>query len=376
MRRPTLLLALLGLAPAAFGDEKPAATAEKPTETDLDARAYCDAVEGAADAESALLVAPEAFVSFGAVKGVEDVMGSNTLKPSPRLQAGLSWSTSGFVRGLHVKSRARAECERYRTLAGLRTALESESDDRSAAALAAKLKVLEDALPRAAELVANRRAAMKEARVTVREVQALELRVDQLQELAAQTRAQLESIPPPKPNQPRTVAALAERRGEVEADVERLDAKIRSTRGWDLTLRGGYDRFLNRDEDLPVFAMATLTVNLGWPFMGGGNSRAVSGRREWARRQLGGVSDYAQTHAQGLRALLKAEKVRLEQTAALLEVLEERKKEIDSLPGDKAQEFANQLWLDWVNVKADHAYLTKNVEELGKLVGEGGDSTL
>jgi hypothetical protein len=269
-----------------------------------------------------------------------------------------------------MRARARAECKRYRSLAGLRTALETERDDRSAAALAAKLEVLEGALPRADELLGQRRAALEANLATLRDVQALELRIDQLQQETAMTRAALESIPPPKADEPQTVAALATRREDAEAEVERLDGKIRATRGWDLTLKGGYDRLLERDEDLPLFAMATLTVNLGWPFMGGANSRAVTGRKEWARRQLGGVSDYAETHALRLKALLKAERTRLQKSTSLLAVLEQRRGTIAELPGEKARECADDLWLDWVRVKAEHAYLERNVIELARLVGE------
>jgi hypothetical protein len=347
-----------------------AAAAPAWADEDPGVRAYCDYVEGGADAESDVLIAPDAFVTFGEVSGADASPGGSALAPTERLIAGLRYSFSGLYRGLALRSRARAECKRYRSIVAVRRYLEAEKDDRSAAALSAKAAVLEAALPKAEAILNDSHAALAANRTTAREVEATELRVNALRAAAAQTRIDLDSVAttPPPANGGLEKALAA--RDAAEAEVERQESRVRSSQGWDLVVRGGYDRIWGQRDETPLFAMVTLSVNVGWLFQGAANDRAVEGRRAWSRHDPGDPSRMAMEHMARMQATLRQERIRLAQSAALLSDLEARSRQVAEVGGEKAKDFADYMFFDLVNVKAEHEYLRAHVDELAKILGE------
>src|SRR5690349_14161421 len=86
-----------------------AGTARADTESD----AYCDHVQGVADAQSALLFSPELFTSFGYVDQPETVMVPDSTANDLRITAGLRWKLSGIYEGILTRKRAKADCRRH-----------------------------------------------------------------------------------------------------------------------------------------------------------------------------------------------------------------------------------------------------------------------
>ena len=77
--------------------------------------AYCDYVEGVASAESALLLSPELFGTFGYIDqpiGAAPEATSNDL----RVTAGVQVRLGSMYQGLLTRRRAKADCQRSRAL--------------------------------------------------------------------------------------------------------------------------------------------------------------------------------------------------------------------------------------------------------------------
>jgi hypothetical protein len=335
-----------------------------------DAAAYCRFVKGVADSQSDLEMAPTLFGTAGLVSGADVSPGGSILGPTTRVIAGASYSLSGLYRGIAMRRGAEAECRRYRVLSELHAFLENNKEGLTRSSLQAKLAVLDEALPRADQMLAEVRAALAQARATVEQLDALQLRVDALRATAAETRTNLDSLArlPPQPDRPVT-EVLADR-DAAEAGAERYEARVRQSRAWDLSVRGGYDRIFGTSiPQTPVFAMATLTLNIGGLLQPGAEERATEGRVAWARSQVEGVDDRVEQAVVRLHAVLAAERRRLDETRVLLADLERRYEELRSVPGSKVAEYADYVWFDLVRTRAEHAYLSAHVADLDRLLG-------
>jgi hypothetical protein len=339
-------------------------------EPGADASAYCDFVSGIARSESALDMAPTAFATAGVVSGADVSPGGSVLGPTARLIAGLSYSASALYRGIATRDGAEAECRRYRTVSALHAFLESYREGTTGPSLRAKLRVLDDALAPAAEMLRTARAALLESRTTVEKVHALELRVDALRSSALETREVLEAYsnaptPPAKP-----VEEVMRDRDRAEAEAERYEARVRQSRAWDVSLRGGYDRIFGASPSFtPLFALVTVSVNLGGFLQPGEEERAKRGRVAWARMQVEGLDDRIEQMLARMRALLSAEEERRAQTKVLLADLEARYKELEAIPGQKVADYAQYVWFDLVRTRAEYAYLDAHVADLRDLLG-------
>ena len=339
--------------------------------TDTDAGAYCEWVSGAADAESAVLVAPSLFGTFGVINGPDALLsngGAGSQAPLARIVAGASYSVSDLYRGLTMRAGAEAECARYKTVSDLHAFLENNKDAQSRRGLKSKLDVLVAALPQGEAVVRALRESLQAGHATVEEVDAAALRLDGLRELAAETRRELDALArmPPVPLVP--VTSLLAARDRTEERAESYEARLRESRGWDLSVRGGYDRLFGVRDYLPLFVSGTLTVSLGWFFQYGADARALRARHAWVRRQVEGVDDRVEQALARLRAVRAAEEVRLKETTVLLADLEARYGAVSSVAGEKAKAYAQYIWFDLIRTRAEHQYLTAHVSELAVLL--------
>jgi hypothetical protein len=335
-----------------------------------DATAYCEWVGGVADSASALLLAPSVFGSLGVVNGYDAQVGAASTPPTTRLIAGMTYSFTGLYRGIAMRSQSDAECRRYKAVSQLHAFLETNKDAESRRALKAKLDALVEALPRGEAIVRALRDALQAGHATVEEVDAAQLRLDGLRQLAAETRTSFDALGrlPPAPREP--IATVLAERDAAEAETERYDARIRESYGWDLSIRGGYDRLFGVRDYTPLFAGATLTVDLGWFFQYGADARAAAGRREWVRKQIEGVDDRVEQALTRLRAVRASEAARLKETAILLADLEARYKAVSAVSGEKARGYADYVWFDLARVRADQRFLTAHLEELDAMLRE------
>lgn len=318
--------------------------------------AYCDYVENVAAAESATLFAPELFASFGYVDQAGTIDIPDSTSDDLRVTAGLRVGLSRMYQGLLTRKRATADCRRN-------TALGQVQGETTYRALEARARVLEDALDQAEKILAEADADLDARRATAQEVFATRLRVDQLREQAAATRRALDELP--KPAEGRSMAGALAAYYDADADVESADASLRRARAWDLSVRFGYDKFLEADDESPYFAVLQLNVNLGVVFQGKANREAAAARRRLVREEAGGQVKSTTTR---LQALLAIEKQREAETAVLVEDLEQQLKALRRLGGD-ARRLRDTVWFEWVKARAEHEYFAAHVASLSAILG-------
>jgi hypothetical protein len=364
MKEPIGLAALvvvLAPSPAAAGD------------LGEDANAYCSFVGSVARSESALLLSPQLFVDYGWVNGSDattsGTSGVTTLPPSQRLTAGVRYSLVGLLDGVTLRQRARAECRRYRAVSALRRFLVENREQVSPASLDARLAVLHGAAATARDLVAATRAAFARSRATVDELHAAELQEAQLEALTAEAEAQRAglagrtALPPP--------ATLLQCHRDAEDDVERYDAQLRQIRAFDLTVRGGYDRVFGLRDQLPLFAVLSLTINPAALFQPSAEVEARQARVRWVRAETEGIDQKVELLTARLRATLAGERRRLVDSTVLLADVEARLRSIEAIASERLRRVRDAMWFDWVRLKAEHEFLRVHVADLAAALGEG-----
>ncbi|HEY2511799.1 MAG TPA: hypothetical protein VGI39_13115 [Polyangiaceae bacterium] len=361
-----------GPGPTAAAPGRP--NAEAVANPGKDAAAYCRWVKAIAASNSDVLMAPSVYATAGYVSGADSSTQSSAVPPTGRLIAAGLYSFGGLNRGLALRAQADAECKRYAAESELRAFIERNRDAQSVEALKAKAKVLDEALPRATEILSAQKAQLAQARLTVDEVDGTQLRTDALRALAAQVHQDLTAMATAPPPPARSVRETLAQRDAAEEEAERRDGRVRASYGWDLTLRGGYDQIFGVRDYTPVFGLATLTLDLGWFLQGASNDEARVARKEWVRAQVEGVDDRVEQVVQRLHGARDAEAARLRENTVLLADLEERFKSVGSLGGEKARAYADYVWFDLTRVRADHAYYTEHVRELDALLGDAGSA--
>ncbi len=377
MDRVTLsLLAALGAAGAPQGGAADlSAQAPIPASPTRDAEAYCAYVRASAASESAPFLLPSAFAAGGVVSVAQpgDTTSALAREPAPRATVGLAYNlgATGLSHGLAIRSRAEADCKVYATTSQLRAFIEHYTDPQGARSLAAKIEVLDAALPRAAQLLSSRKSRLAAGRMTVEEVHATELRVDALRALAAETRAQLGALAalPPLPKEP--IREVVAQREAAEVAAEREEGRLRETAGWDLTLRGGYDRVFGLTSSTPLFGMATLSLDAGLLLQRASDADAEKARRDWVHGEVLGLGDRVAQTVQKLRATRDAQAQRLRESAMVVADFEQRWTTLSSLENEKAGGVAEAIWFDLVRARAEHAYLEANVGELTAVLADG-----
>jgi len=361
------LLACLGgggaaaLAQPAGGETAAEAKTEATTVVD---DGYCDWVEGAAAAQSAILWSPEVFGSFGyldqtGLTAVPDSTGNDL-----RVTAGVRYSLSGLYQGALTRARAEAQCRSHESLGEL-------EQDTAYRALQARARVLDKAMTEAQTFLDTATRDFEARQSSLQELTATRLRVDGLRALAAETRRQLSEAQPAKAAPFR---GSLQRYYEAEADVEREEGRLRWAQAWDVSLRVGYDRFIDDSSgDSPLFALAQVSFNVGALFQGGANETAADGRARFVRQQRAGQNAIT---LRRVRETARAEKVREKETAALVADLEKQLGELESLTSINSRRYRETLWFEWVKVKAEHEYLRAHLVSLGEILRNGpGDET-
>jgi hypothetical protein len=365
-----LLLGSLLAATSARAQGTPIAAAPHATTANRDASSYCRWVKAVAASNADPLVAPSVYASGGYTSAAEGSPGASALPPTQRLVVAGLYSVGGLNRGLAMRDQAAAECKRYATTAELRAFVERNRDAESVRALRAKAKILDEAVPHAEEILAEQKTQLAASRLTVEEVDGTEARTDALRALAAETHQRVDALavlPPPPAHSYKE--ALAQR-DSAEAEAEKEEGRVRASYGWDIVLRGGYDRIFGVRDDTPLFAMATLSVNLGWFFQASANGDALQARREWVRAEVEGLDDRVEQVAARLRAVRTSEVARLRETTILVADLEARLKSVGAIGGEKARAYAEYVWFDLARVRAEHAYYAEHVRELSEMLGE------
>lgn len=319
---------------------------------------YCDYVEGTANAQSATLLAPELIGSFGYVEQPPAAVNPDATQKGVRLIAGVRYKLSGIYEGIATRNRAQADCRRHR-------AFEQVRGETASRAIAARLKVLDDAIVEAEKILKTDEADFQARRTTAQEATATRVRVEELRQLSADDHRQLSSLPPPSAT-PLGGALGTYRR--ADAEMEDNEAKIRRAQGIDVSVRFGIDEYPERDNPSPYFAVISVGFNLGILFQGGANQRAAKGREKLVESGRGpGVEGTVDQ----LRTTLEVETKREKETEALVGELDRQLEALSRIGGEDSKRYKQTVWFEWVKANAQHAYLDAHVKTIREVLGGG-----
>ena len=319
---------------------------------------YCDYVEGRATATAATQFAPQVIGVFGYVEQAPSQVApsqSSTL----RFIGGINYRLTGIYEGFATKDHANADCRRHRALDRVR-------GETAARALGAKVKVLDDSLAEADKIMKAVESDFEARRTTAQEATALRLRVDDLRELAADAHRQLATLPPVS-DQPLGAALAAYH--TADADMEEAEAKLRKAQLVDVSVRAGFDAFLdsNASNPTPYFAVVNVAVSLGALWQGGGNDRAAAGRKklvESGHDPLG-----VDATLEDVQGTIDIETRRAEQNTALVAELERQLAALDKVGGEDSKRYRQTIWFDFAKAKAEQAYLAAHLQSLHEVLG-------
>jgi hypothetical protein len=317
---------------------------------------YCDYVEGAANAQSAILFSPELIGSVGYVEQPPAAVNPDASQKGVRLIAGVRYSLSNVYTGFATRERAHADCRRHK-------AFEQVRGETSSRAIAARLKVLDDALVEAEKILKTDEQDFAAHRTTAQEATTTRVRVEELRTLAAEDHRAMATLPAPSAA-PLGGALQTYRRSDAE--VEDNEAKLRRAAGIDVSVRFGVDQYAERDNPQPYFAVLSVGFNLGILFQGSANTRAAAGRRRLV--QAGQGPDVEQT-VEELRTTLDIETKRAKETEALVGELERQLDALGRIGGDDSKRYKQTVWFEWVKAKAQHEYLVTHVQTIQEVLG-------
>ena len=316
---------------------------------------YCDYVEGVANSQAALNFAPELIGTFGYVE-----QPPQSLTPSQtselRLIAGVRYSLSNIYTGFATRERAHADCRRHR-------AFEQVRGETSSRAIAARLKVLDDALVTAEKYLKDDEEDFAAHRTTAQEATSTRVRVEEIRQLAADDHAAMSALPPPTET---PLAGALQTYRRADSDVEDNEAKLRRAAGIDVSVRFGIDEYPSRNTPAPYFAVLSVGFNTGILFQGSANARAAAGRRRLV--QSGQGPDVQQT-VEELRTTLEIESKRAKETEALVGELERQLDALGRIGGEDSKRYKQTVWFEWVKAKAQHEYLVTHVATIREVLG-------
>lgn len=319
---------------------------------------YCDYVEGVASATSDVQLAPQLIGLFGYVEQ-PPTQPVPTSQSTLRLIAGVNYRLTGIYEGVATRDRGHADCRRHR-------ALEQVRGETMARALAAKAKVLADALAEADKVLEQTTADLDARRTTTQEATAIRLRVEELRGLDADARRQLSTLPTPG-NEPLGAAMSAYH--TADADMERAEAKLRRAQAFDISVRAGVDKFFDSTvaNSTPYFALVSVGINFGALWQGSANDRAAAGRKrlvESGHDPLG-----VDANIERVKIEIEVETKRAEETQALVGELQRQLDALARVGGEDSKKVRQTVWFDFVKAKAEQAYLTAHLDALHQVLG-------
>jgi len=333
---------------------------------------FCQFVDGVADAETALLVAPDLFTAIGVINAGEADGDTPLGAPKGRFQLGIEYDFIDLWKGLELQSRARAACKRYRAQTALESAVRAGPEVGAAPALAARAEVLAASLPHAEKLLAALREDLREARATLDEVDVVRLRLDELRQSARNAvlaRERVETLP--HGNVGSLVEAIELFR-EADAEVEEIEGGLRSLDAWSLEVRGGYDEIFDVDQEVPLFGMLTLRFDIGGLWVPGANRRAAAGRKRWIEEDVMSADRRVSELLGHLRSIRNAERVRLDEVTLLVNDLARQLDEVQVLGTSRVRRYETFLFFEIVRLQGEKAYLETHLAEIDKLLGSVG----
>ena len=343
----------------------------------LATQGYCDSVQGVADADGALLLAPQLFGSTGLVNGGSVLTGDSAVSTSTalRLTAGVRYDLVRLYRGILLKERARAECKRYQADATVRYWATSVFDVGEDAGQSAREDFVTRALPQAEALLRRQLEAFEQQQATQEEVYSTQVRLNALRSLkssSAQKQAALRPIPVVA-GQSLDLAQVWSMVDEAEHAanaVEEHSARIREAQAWTFDFRGGYDQtFTNQLKQVPAFGILQVSYNMGALFQGEANARAIDGAAADRAAGLSSLKFRVKELEQSLAKTEAAITQRLDEATWLEKDAHRRWQELQNAEGERAQNYADYLWFELIRHRAERIYLEERAAGLAKVLG-------
>jgi hypothetical protein len=339
--------------------------------------AACDLLQGTADAQAAPLMAPTFFASAGFINAGE-TSGAPALPdqtpagrgPTYRVLAGASYSLSRLSQGRALQGHAEVACRREQVRLGLEAALAVSDVLGAERALTARAAVLESALPRSEEMMAGLGAAVQEVRATVDALDADRLRLQDLRALARETSLALGRASRVAHPALAEVPTLMAEYQALDHELGLADVRSRDAGTWDISVRGGYDQVFDGRDRVPLFAMLSVSFDLGRLWRGSANTRALAGRDRAERESPDALVARVTRLLDAQRATLAAERARLRSAGTLLAALDGQMAEVERLETVRVERYRHALWFELVRLRAEHAYLAARVEDLARALGE------
>lgn len=340
-------------------------------------RGYCESVQGVADADGALLLAPQLFGSTGLVNGGSVLTGDSAVSTSTalRLTAGVRYDLVRLYRGLLLKARARAECKRYQADATVRYWSTSIVDIGEDAGQRAREDFVARALPQAEALLNRQMEAFAQQLATQEDVYSTQVRLNALRALksgSAQKQAALRQIPvvEGKSLDLAQVWAMVDEAERAANAVEEHSARIREAQAWTFDFRGGYDQtFTNQLKQVPAFGILQVSYNTGGIFQGEANGRAIEGAAADRAAGLSSLKFRVKELEQSLAKTEAALTQRLDEATWLEKDANRRWQELQNAEGERAQNYADYLWFELIRHRAERIYLEERVAGLATVLG-------
>jgi hypothetical protein len=289
----------------------------------------CDHAVAVADANAALMSAPDLFVSAGSMprSDFDEAF-------EPRLLGGIDYSLTRILAGSATRARATAECR-------ARAAAERIETGPSARGLDARIAALTTAITEGEAALARLESAAQQQLATRPELLAMRIDLDALRAQRASARRERAALPAPSV----LARAIADERTAL-ADLEGRESRLRTLDGIDISVRGAIDRGLYVTDTQAYVAIVSVTFDTGLLFRGDANDRAARARDDIARARVATLDAQAAVDAE-----------RITQLDALIADLERERTLAARLAGDDARRFERQIWRELATRKAEHAFL-------------------
>jgi hypothetical protein len=331
---------------------------------------YCQYSESVAEDERRTLMTPHLTASAGKVNflsGEKSALGNSTLRQT----IGLSYSLQETLRGMAVRTRAHADCERHKASSTLLQFLELRVQGLEVAAITARLTLLESALPTAESIVSRTKADVGAFRTTNVHLDAMSIRLDRLRAGMDQSRKAL-VVPVDTVLLPRFSSlrqAIVQQQAE-DATYERSMSRIRRSTGWNLTVQSGYEHLSKVRDYSPYYWTVNFDVSLGLFSRHRAEEEAVSAHVAFLSQDPLGPTQRAKVLLYKLQSDLIVEQSRLTDNAVLLREMEGRVDSLKLIRDIKASEYSDNVWFDIIELRAEHEYLRVHIDTLKQVVGD------
>ncbi len=362
----TAACALMALATPARSDDRLADVDPARAESN----AYCAWVDGLADGDRALLLAPELFsVTSSAATGSEETGDEDFASDvAMRQSVGLRLRASRFHRARLLRLRSEAECRRYRAKAALGRLLRIGRDLGLAEGLGAEISVLEEALVEAEARVAEVRRGLEARTTTAQELLAAELKLEQIVSRVQRSRLRRAELLQLADAVPAPVSELLEAFRAADTAVAALETQLRESNAWEIDLRGGYDQILDDPREVPAFGAVTITVSLGALLQRRAHATALRHHAHWRSLEHGGFEGEVARLVHELRVAREHAEQRLERLRPLRDDLRARVGRIERIDGIVARQHRDTLWFEYRQLQAEISHSEARLARLRELL--------